>query len=163
MRAMARERGADEELWGVTGLLHDADYEQHPDMDDEVAGHPRTILAELRDRDAPPEMINAIAGHAPYLGVARESDIAKCLYAVDELSGFVVACAVVRPEGVNGMAPKSVKKKLKQPSFAAAVNRDDIRVGAEELGIEQDALITIVISALQAEADVLELNRSAPV
>ena len=162
MRAMARERGADEELWGVTGLLHDADYELHPDMDDEVAGHPRTILAELRERDAPAEMIDAIAGHAPYLGVPRESDIAKCLYAVDELSGFVVACSVVRPEGVNGMAPKSVKKKLKQPSFAAAVNRDDIRVGAEELGIEQDALIATVIAALQDQATNLELNGSAP-
>jgi putative nucleotidyltransferase with HDIG domain len=162
MRAMARERGADEELWGVTGLLHDADYELHPDMDDTVAGHPRTILAYLREHDAPPEMIDAIAGHAPFLGVARETDIAKCLYAVDELSGFVVACSVVRPEGVNGMAPKSVKKKLKQPSFAAAVNRDDIRVGAEELGIEQDALIATVISALQGEADTLELNGSAP-
>lgn len=161
MRAMALQRGGDEELWGVTGLLHDADYELHPDMDDQAAGHPRTILAELRDRDAPEEMIDAIAGHAPFLGVPRESDISRSLFAVDELSGFVVACSVVRPEGVNGMTPKSVKKKLKQPSFAAAVNREDIRIGAEELGVEQDVLITTVIGALQAVASELELNGSA--
>jgi predicted hydrolase (HD superfamily) len=158
MVAYARRHGADEELWAVTGLLHDADYERHPDMDDEVAGHPRTILAHLRERDAPPEMIDAIAGHASFLGVPRTTDMAKTLFAVDELSGFVVACAAVRPEGIHGMTPKSVKKKLKTPAFAAAVNRDEVRHGAEELGVDFDEHIATVIAALAERADELELN-----
>jgi putative nucleotidyltransferase with HDIG domain len=158
MRAAARQESADEELWGVTGLLHDADYERHPDMDDQEAGHPRTILAELRQRDAPAEMVDAIAGHAPFLGVARQTPLARWLFAVDELSGFVLACAYVRPEGVHGMTPKSVKKKLKTPAFAAAVSRDDVRLGAEELGVELDDLCRLVIGALEARADELELH-----
>jgi putative nucleotidyltransferase with HDIG domain len=158
MRAAARREQADEELWGVTGLLHDADYERHPDMDDQEAGHPRTILAELRQRDAPPEMVDAIAGHAPFLGVARETPLAKWLFAVDELSGFVLACAYVRPEGIHGMTPKSVKKKLKMSAFAAAVSREDVRQGAEELGVELDELCRLVIDALEAQADELELH-----
>jgi len=164
MRAAARYTArppADEELWAVTGLLHDADYERHPDMDDEVAGHPRTIIAELRQRDADPVIVDAIAGHAPYLGIARESDLAKWLFAVDELSGFVLAVAYVRPEGIHGMTPKSVKKKLKQPSFAAAVSRDDVQHGAQELGVEFDELCRLVIAALESEADALELHGSA--
>lgn len=157
MAAAARRDGADEELWAVTGLLHDADYERHPDMtaDD---GHPRTILAWLRDRDAPPEMIDAIAGHADFMGVARETPLARTLYAVDELSGFITACAYVRPEGIRGLTPKSVKKKLKQPSFAAAVNREDVRRGAEELGADFDAHVAFVIGALEARADELGLG-----
>jgi putative nucleotidyltransferase with HDIG domain len=159
MVAAARSRGEDEALWGVTGLLHDADYERHPDMDADD-GHPRTILAELRRRDAPPEMIDAIAGHAPFLGVPRETPLAKTLYAVDELSGFVLACAYVRPEGLDGMTPKSVKKKLKQPSFAAAVNRDDVREGADELGVDFDEHVAFVIAALQERAAELGLDKS---
>jgi putative nucleotidyltransferase with HDIG domain len=158
MVAYARRRGEDEELWAVTGLLHDADYERHPDMDDEVDGHPRTIIRELEARDAPPEVIEAIAGHAPYLGIPRETDLAKTLFAVDELSGFVLACAAVRPEGINGMTPKSVKKKLKMSAFAAAVNREEVRRGAEELGVDFDEHIATVIGALQDRADELELN-----
>jgi putative nucleotidyltransferase with HDIG domain len=160
MRAYARKFGEDEELWGVTGLLHDADYERHPDMDADD-GHPRTILAELSRRDAPPEMVDAIAGHATFLGVARETPLAKTLFAVDELSGFVLACAHVRPDGLKGMTPKSVKKKLKQASFAAAVNRDEVRQGADELGVDFDEHVASVIAALEARADELGLAQSA--
>jgi predicted hydrolase (HD superfamily) len=160
MRAYAHRHGEDEELWGVTGLLHDADYERHPDME-AADGHPRTILAELRSRDAPAEMIEAIAGHAEFLGVPRVTPLAKTLYAVDELSGFLLACAYVRPEGIHGLTPKSVRKKLKQPSFAAAVNRDDVVHGAEELGVDFDEHVAFVIAALEARADELELHGSA--
>ena len=125
MRAYAVRFGEDEELYAVTGLLHDLDYERHPDMDSDT-GHPRTALALFRERGYPEELIDAVAGHADFLGVPRESRMAKTLYAVDELSGFVAACALVRPTGIEGLKPKSVKKKLKQPSFAAGVNRDDV-------------------------------------
>jgi len=148
----------DRELWGVTGLLHDADYERFPDMDDAENGHPRSIMRELEARDAPPEMVRAIATHADYLGVPRESDMEKTLAAVDELSGFLVACAAVRPEGINGLTPKSVKKKLKQPSFAAAVNREEVRAGAEGLGVDFDEHVAFVIAALEARADELGLH-----
>jgi putative nucleotidyltransferase with HDIG domain len=157
MRAYAHRAGADVELWAITGLLHDADYERHPDMD-AADGHPRTILAELRRREAPAEMIDAIAGHAEFLGVPRVTPVAKTLYAVDELSGFLLACAYVRPEGIHGLTPKSVKKKLKQPSFAAAVNREDVRRGAEELGVDFDEHVRFVIAALEEHADELELH-----
>ena len=132
MRAYARREQGDEELWGVTGLLHDADYERFPDMS---TGHPREIMAELERRDAPPEMVRAIASHAEYLGVSRDSPMERTLHAVDELSGFIVACAMVRPEGIVGLTPKSVRKKLKQPSFAAAVDRDELQNAAAELGV----------------------------
>jgi putative nucleotidyltransferase with HDIG domain len=158
MVAYARQNGEDEERWAVAGLLHDADYERFPDLDDAENGHPRTILRVLRERDVDPEIVDAIAGHAPFLGVARETPMAKTLYAVDELSGFVVACAYVRPEGIHGMAPKSVKKKLKTVAFAAAVNRDEVREGAEELGVDFDEHIRTVIAALEERADELELH-----
>ncbi len=158
MRAYARRGGHDEELWGVTGLLHDADYERFPDMGDEAHGHPRTIMAELEARNGPPEMVRAIASHAEYLGVPRESALERTLYAVDELSGFLVACAVVRPEGIHGLGAKSVKKKLKQPSFAAAVHREDVRRGAEELGVDFDAHVAVVVAALAEQADELGLG-----
>jgi putative nucleotidyltransferase with HDIG domain len=158
MVAYARRLGADEEAWAVAGLLHDADYEQHPDMDDRENGHPRTIIRHLRERGAPEEIIDAIAGHAPFLGIPRETPMAKTLFAVDELSGFVLACAAVRPEGINGMTPKSVKKKLKMSAFAAAVSRDDVRQGAEELGVDFDEHIAVVIGALQERADELGLH-----
>ncbi|HEX6620534.1 MAG TPA: HDIG domain-containing protein [Solirubrobacteraceae bacterium] len=158
MVAYARKLGEDEELWAVTGLLHDADYERHPDMDDEAEGHPRTIMRELEARDAPPEIVAAIAGHAPYLGIPRESDLAKTLFAVDELSGFVLACAAVRPEGIHGMTPKSVKKKLKMSAFAAAVNREEVRRGAEELGVDFDEHIATVVAALDERADERDLH-----
>lgn len=152
MRAHARAAGEDEELWGVTGLLHDADYERHPDLG---TGHPRVILAELARRDAPPEMLDAIAGHATYLGVPRETPLARTLFAVDELSGFVMACAKVRPEGIHGLTPKSVGKKLRTASFAAAVDRGDVALGAEELGVDPAELIASVVAALEPLADEL--------
>jgi putative nucleotidyltransferase with HDIG domain len=158
MVAYARKNGADEERWAVAGLLHDADYERHPDMDDTENGHPRTILKYLKERDVDPEIVDAIAGHAPFLNVARETDMAKTLYAVDELSGFILACAYVRPEGIHGMTPKSVKKKLKTPAFAAAVNRDEVREGAEALGVDFDEHLRFVIAALEERADELELH-----
>jgi putative nucleotidyltransferase with HDIG domain len=158
MRAYARKDGADEELWGVTGLLHDADYERFPDMNDPVAGHPRTIIAELERREAPPEMVRAIASHADYLGVSRDTPMERTLHAVDELSGFLVACAVVRPSGIVGLTPKSVRKKLKDKSFAAAVDRDDVRTSAEELGLEFDEHVAFVIAAIEEQAAELGLD-----
>ncbi len=158
MRVVARRRGEDEELWGVTGLLHDMDYERFPDLE---TGHPRRALAELESRDADPAIVHAIAAHAPYLGVEPESDMARALLAVDELSGFVLAVAYVRPEGIHGMTPKSVKKKLKTPAFAAAVSREDVARGPELLGTELDDLIRTVVGALEGAADELELHGSA--
>jgi putative nucleotidyltransferase with HDIG domain len=154
MRLYAREQGEDEELWGVTGLLHDLDYERYPDLD---TGHPRMALEELRRRGYPDELVEAVAGHADFLGVPRVTPLAKTLYAVDELSGFIAACAMVRPTGIHGLAPKSVKKKLKQPSFAAGVNRDEVREGAEELGVDFDEHVTFVIAAMDERADELGL------
>ena len=161
MRAYAERAGlpADEvELWQVTGLLHDADYERFPDMDDTEKGHPRTIMAELEQRDAPPEMVRAIASHADFLGVSRDTPMEKTLAAVDEVSGFLVACAAVRPEGINGLTPKSVKKKLKQPSFAAAVSREEINDNVAALGVELDDHIRTLVAALEARAGELDLN-----
>jgi putative nucleotidyltransferase with HDIG domain len=158
MRAYAEKLGGDVELWGATGLLHDADYERFPDMDDTEAGHPRSIMAHLESVDAPPEMVRAIASHADFLGVSRDSDMEKALFAVDELSGFLLACAYVRPEGIHGLTPKSVKKKLKSPAFAAAVSRDDVRNGAAELGVDFDEHVTFVIAALETQADALGLH-----
>jgi putative nucleotidyltransferase with HDIG domain len=158
MAAYAERGGEDVELWSVTGLLHDADYERHPDMDDTEKGHPRTIMAELEKRDAPPEMVRAIASHADFMGVPPESPMERTLVAVDELCGFLVAVAAVRPEGIHGLTPKSVKKKLKQPSFAAAVNREEVRHAPEALGVDFDEHVAFVISALEARADELELH-----
>jgi putative nucleotidyltransferase with HDIG domain len=155
MRAYARRYQADEELWAVTGLVHDLDYERYPDLD---SGHPRYALAELEQRDYPQEVIDAVAGHADFLGVPRETLMAKVLYAVDEMSGFVTACALVRPTGIVGMKPKSVRKKLKQPSFAAAVDRAQLGRAADELGVEMDEHIEVVIEALEEHADELGLR-----
>jgi len=151
MRAMARERGADEELWGLTGLLHDLDYERFPDMD-APDGHPRTALAELERRGYPPELVRAVASHADHLGVSRDSELEKSLFAVDELSGFVLACAYVRPTGIHGLTPKSVKKKMKTPAFAAAVSREDLTRGAQELGVDFDDHVRFVVAALEEHA-----------
>jgi putative nucleotidyltransferase with HDIG domain len=162
MRAYAGQGGEDVELWGVTGLLHDADYERHPDMTDAAAGHPRTIVAELERRDAPPEMLRAIASHADHLGVPRENAMELTLHAVDELSGFLIACAMVRPEGIHGLAPKSVRKKLKQPSFAAAVNREELQSAADALGVPFDDHVAFVIAALDGQAQQLGVTGQAP-
>jgi putative nucleotidyltransferase with HDIG domain len=155
MRAYARRRGEDEELWAVTGLVHDLDFERFPDLE---TGHPRMALEELRGRGYPEEVLDAVAGHADYLGVPRETPLAKTLYAVDELSGFVAACALVRPTGIEGMTPKSVRKKLKTPSFAAKVDREQIRRGVEELGVDEGEHIQLVIDALAEQAEELGLQ-----
>lgn len=152
MRAYAVRLGGDVELWGLTGLLHDLDYERYPDLE---TGHPRMALAELEARGYPPELVRAVASHASYLGVPRETPMEKALFAVDELSGFVMACAYVRPEGLVGMTPKSVRKKMKSASFAAAVNRDDLVNGAAELGVEFDEHVATVIAALAERRDEL--------
>jgi putative nucleotidyltransferase with HDIG domain len=161
MRAYAERLGGDVELWGATGLLHDADYERFPDMDDVATGHPRSIMAHLETIGAPPEMVRAIGSHADFMDIPRESPMEHALFAVDELSGFLLACAYVRPEGIHGLTPKSVKKKLKSPAFAAAVSRDDVRNGAEELGVDFDEHVAFVIAALEARADELGLHGSA--
>jgi putative nucleotidyltransferase with HDIG domain len=152
MRAYAPRFGGDVELWGATGLLHDLDYERYPSLED---GHPRYAIRELERLGYPPELVRAVASHADFMGVPREAPMEKALYAVDELSGFLLACAYVRPEGLNGMTPKSVKKKLKQPSFAAAVDREELRRGAEELGVDFDEHLGFVIAALAERADQL--------
>ena len=157
MRAYAERFGEDAEVWGAVGILHDLDYERFPDMDADD-GHPRTAMRVLGELDVPEEWIRAIASHADFLGVPRETALEKTLFAVDELSGFLVACAVVRPQGIHGLTPKSVKKKLKQPSFAAAVDRDDVRAGAELLGIDFDEHVAFVVAALAVRADELELH-----
>ena len=154
MRAYARRWGEDEELYAATGLLHDLDYERYPDLE---TGHPRKALELFRERGYPQELIDAVAGHATFLGVPRETRMAKTLYAVDELSGFVAACALVRPTRVQGMTPKSVKKKLRQPSFAAGVNREEVRDGAGELGVDFDEHVAFVIAAMEENAEELGL------
>jgi putative nucleotidyltransferase with HDIG domain len=145
MRAYAPRFGGDVELWGLTGLLHDLDYERYPNLAD---GHPRYAVRELEARRYPPELVRAVASHADFMGVTRETDMEKALFAVDELCGFVLAVAYVRPDGLVGMTPKSVKKKLKQASFAAAVDRDELHRGAEELGVDFDEHLSVVIAAL---------------
>jgi putative nucleotidyltransferase with HDIG domain len=160
MRAYAPRFGGDEELWGLTGLLHDLDYERHPDMDTED-GHPRTALRELEARGYPPELVRAVASHATFLGVSRDTPMEKALFAVDELSGFVLACAYVRPEGLVGMTPKSVKKKMKSAAFAAAVSRDDLTEGAAELGVDFDEHVATVIAALAERRQALLPAESA--
>jgi putative nucleotidyltransferase with HDIG domain len=152
VRAYAVKLGGDEEQWGLAGLLHDMDYERHPDLGDTVAGHPRTALKELEQMDVDPVVVRAIASHADFLGVSRDSELERTLFACDELCGFLLACAYVRPQGIHGLTAKSVKKKLKTPSFAAAVNRDDVRNGALELNVDFDEHVTFVIAALEPHA-----------
>jgi predicted hydrolase (HD superfamily) len=158
MVAYARRFGEDEVRWAVTGLVHDLDYERFPDLDDTENGHPRTALRLFEQLDWPAEIIDAVAGHATFLGVPRESLLARTLFAVDELSGFIAACALVRPTGIEGMKPKSVRKKLKQASFAAGVNRDEVRQGAEELGVDLDQHIEFLIAAMAERAPQLGLE-----
>ena len=162
VRAYARKFGADEETWAIAGLVHDMDYERYPDLD---TGHPRMAIEELRRRDYPEEVVHAVQAHAERLGVPRESLLDKTLYACDELSGFIAAVAYVRPEGIHGMKTKSVKKKLKQPSFAAGVHRDEVYRGAEELepesGMSFDEHVQFVIDALAERAGELGLEPDA--
>lgn len=154
MRAYARKLGGDEELWAVTGLLHDLDYERHPTKEE----HPFKGVEALREAGYPEEVLQAILGHASYSGVPRESLMAKALFAVDELSGFIVAVALVRPsKKLDDVTVKSVKKKLKEKSFAKGCDRDEIALGAKELGVDMDEHIQTVITALQGIAGDLGL------
>ncbi len=155
MVGYARELGEDEELWAATGILHDLDYEKHPDLE---TGHPRYEMMALEEMDVHPHWIRAIASHADYLDVSRDSKLERTLYAVDELTGFISACAFVRPEGIHGLTPKSVKKKMKMSAFAAAVSREDLREGAEELGVDFDEHVAFVIKAMEERADELDLH-----
>ncbi len=155
MRAYAQQRNEDVEKWGVVGLLHDFDYERWPNPPD----HPLKGAEILKQHGYPDDVIYAIKSHADYLpDCPRHSTLDKALYACDELCGFLVACAYVRPEGIRGMTAKSVRKKMKQKSFAAAVNRDDLVRGAEDFGVELNEHIQFVIDALQANAEPLKLT-----
>ena len=154
MRHFARKHGADEESWAVVGLLHDFDYEQHPTE----AEHPFVGAAILRERGYPEEIVRAVLGHANYSGVPRDTLMARVLYAVDELTGFITAVTLVRPnKRLDEVEPASVRKKMKDKAFARSVNRDDIVRGAEELGVDLDAHIAEVIAALRPVAAALGL------
>jgi len=153
----ARRFGEDEVLWRVTALLHDFDYEIHPTLDQ----HPQDGAPILREEGYPEEVVEAVLSHAEHLAMARDTPLKRALFACDELSGFVHACGLVRPTGLEGLEPKSVKKKLKQPSFAAGVSRDDVYEGAELLELDLDEHITNVIVALQPIATELGLRTQA--
>jgi putative nucleotidyltransferase with HDIG domain len=151
MCAYARKYGEDEERWGIVGILHDFDYERYPnDARSPTEEHPSTGVKVLRERGYPADVCEAILGHADYTGVPRTSLMAKILYAVDELCGFLVACTLVRPsKSLQDLKVKSVKKKLKDKGFARAVNRDEVRQGAEQADLPLDEHIQFVIEALQ--------------
>jgi predicted hydrolase (HD superfamily) len=154
LRAYARKFGEDEEKWGTVGLLHDFDYERWPDPPD----HPLQGSRILKDRGYSDEIIYAIKSHADYLtDCPRVSRLDKTLYACDELCGFITACALVRPTRLEGLEAKSVRKKMKQASFAAAVNRDDIARGAADLGVDLNAHIDFCIAAMQGISNELGL------
>jgi putative nucleotidyltransferase with HDIG domain len=153
-RFYARKFGEDEEFWGNCALLHDFDYELHPTLDK----HPQDGAPILREEGYPEELIETVLSHAEHLGLPRDTLLKRTLFACDELSGFVHACGLVRPTGLDGLEPKSVKKKLKQPSFAAGVNRDEVQQGAELLELDLDEHIRNVIAALQPIARELGLR-----
>ncbi len=155
MRAYARHYGEDEDLWGVTGLIHDFDYEEHPTADE----HPMAGVAIMEEQGWPSEIIEAVKGHATYLNVPRTSLMAKSLFAVDELTGLISACTLVRPgKDIATLKVKSVKKKWKDKSFARGVNRADIELGSQELGVDLSEHIGFVIEALKPVAEDLGLN-----
>src|SRR5438876_11602042 len=162
MRHCALLQGADADLWEAVGLLHDMDYERHPNQEQSpTEGHPFVGVAWLRGQGWSEEVCRAILSHADYAGVARESPLERTLYAVDELSGFVMAVARVRPsKSIHEVDVASVKKKMKDKAFARAVNRDDIVRGATELGMPLEDLIAGVIAALKADAERLQLAGS---
>jgi putative nucleotidyltransferase with HDIG domain len=154
MRWYARRAGADEELWGNTGLLHDFDYERNPD----APAHPAVGMAHLREQGWPEELIHAIGGHAEYLGIPRESPLDKTLFAVDELSGLIVACALIRSsKSLSEVTAESVMRSFRKPAFARGVNRDDVVRGAAELGIPLEEHIQNCLTALQDSAPQLGL------
>jgi putative nucleotidyltransferase with HDIG domain len=151
MRAYAHTYGGDEEAWGVVGLLHDFDYEKFPNQEHSPTdGHPAWGVRLLRERGLSDDQCRAILGHANYSGVPRDSAMAKALFAVDELCGFLVACALVRPSrSLSDLEVSSVKKKLKDKAFARGVSRDDVRMGAEQLGVPLDEHVAACIAALR--------------
>ena len=152
--AYARKFGEDEELWRVTALLHDFDYEIHPTLDE----HPQDGAPILRDEGYPEEVVEGVLSHAEHLGLPRDTLLKKTLFACDELSGFIHACGLVRPDGIETLEPRSVRKKLKQRSFASGVNRDDVYKGAELLGVDLDEHIAFVTEALRPIARELGLR-----
>jgi putative nucleotidyltransferase with HDIG domain len=155
--AYAARFGEDEAFWRAAALLHDFDYEIHPTLDE----HPQDGAPILRAQGYPEELIEAVLSHAEHLSMPRDTPLKKTLFACDELSGFVHACGLVRPDGIETLEPKSVKKKLKQPSFASGVNRDDVYKGAEGLGVELDDHIRFVIEAMRPIAPELGLRTEA--
>jgi putative nucleotidyltransferase with HDIG domain len=157
VRAYASKLGGDEEFWGATALLHDFDYEIHPTLDK----HPQDGAAILREEGYPEELIESVLSHAEHLEMPRDTELKKVLFACDELAGFIHACGLVRPDGIETLTPKSVKKKLKQPSFAAGVHRDEVYAGAELLGVELDEHIQTVTDAMKPIASVLGLRTAA--
>ena len=157
VRAYARKLGGDEELWGATALLHDFDYEIHPTLDK----HPQDGAPILREEGYPGELIESVLSHAEHLAMPRDTDLKRALFACDELAGFIHACGLVRPDGIDTLTPKSVKKKLKQPSFAAGVHRDEVYAGAELLGVDFDEHIQTVTDAMKPIAGELGLRTAA--
>ena len=157
VRAYARRLGEDEERWGVTALLHDFDYEIHPTLDK----HPQDGASILREEGYPEDVIEGVLSHAEHLALPRDTPLKRTLFACDELSGFIHACGLVRPDGIGTLEPKSVRKKLKQPSFASGVNRNDVYKGAEELGVDLDEHIAFVTEALRPIAPELGLRTAA--
>jgi putative nucleotidyltransferase with HDIG domain len=154
VRAYARKLGNDEAAWGNVALLHDFDYERHPTLDK----HPQDGAPVLREKGYPEWFIHAILSHGDHLGIARETQLERTLYGCDEVSGFVHACGLVRPDGIATLEARSVRKKLKQASFAKGVNRDDVVQGAEQMGVDLDEHITFVIEALRPIAGSLGLR-----
>ncbi len=153
----ARRFGEDEEFWRAAALLHDFDYEIHPTLDK----HPQDGAPILREEGYPEELVEAVLSHAEHLALPRDTPLKRTLFACDELSGFVHACGLVRPTGLEGLEPKSVRKKLKQPSFAAGVHRDEVVQGAELLGLELDEHIRNVIESMRPIASELGLRTAA--
>ena len=160
MRGYAKHYGEDEDTWGMVGLLHDFDYEKYPNSDHSpTEEHPSFGVNLLRQRGLPEHMCRAILGHAAYCNVPRDTLMAKVLFAVDELCGFLVACALVRPsKSLRDLGVKSVKKKLKDKGFARGVNRDDIMTGIEELSVPLDDHIQFLIDALRPEEQAFGLG-----
>jgi putative nucleotidyltransferase with HDIG domain len=154
VRAYARKFGEEEEFWSATALLHDFDYEIHPTLDK----HPQDGAPILRDEGYPDDLIEAVLSHAEHLAKPRDTLLKKTLFACDELTGFIHACGLVRPDGIETLEPKSVRKKLKQPSFAAGVHRDEVYRGAEELGVDLDEHIALVVAAMRPIAGELGLR-----
>lgn len=159
LRAYARQYGEDEDLWEITGLLHDLDYERYPDMDDAVDGHPRTELRLFREQDYPPALIHAVEAHATFLGVPRESRLDKALLACDEVTGLILACAYVLPDrNLHNVKVNSVKKKWRNRKFTEAIDREENEHFIAELGVDFDAHLELVLVAMQGIADELGMD-----